>query len=195
MSGTQGLRERKKEATRLALHLTAARLTEEHGLDNVTVEAIADAAEVSRRTFSNYFAHKEDALLYNHQRRLARLLELIESRPKAETGWTALVRAAREFTAEHSTEEDWASTLRLVRDNPSLRQAQIAAFGATEATVAGLIALRIPTTSETDLRARLMAARFLTTIRIATAHWLEGREHSLNEAVETALRVSGERLR
>ena len=35
----------------------------ERGLTEVTVEAIVDAAEVSRRTFSNYFANKEDALL------------------------------------------------------------------------------------------------------------------------------------
>ncbi|MFC7467789.1 TetR/AcrR family transcriptional regulator [Actinomadura keratinilytica] len=51
-----GLRERKKAATRQAVHEAAMRLTREHGLDHVTVEAIADAAEISRRTFSNYFA-------------------------------------------------------------------------------------------------------------------------------------------
>lgn len=58
-----GLRERKKRATRRALRDAAVHLVLEHGLENVTVEEIAVAAEVSTRTFFNYFGSKEDALL------------------------------------------------------------------------------------------------------------------------------------
>lgn len=62
MDEITGLRERKKAATRLALHESALRLAAEQGPDGVTIEAIADAANVSRRTFSNYFSSKEEAL-------------------------------------------------------------------------------------------------------------------------------------
>lgn len=57
------LRERRKAQTWTALHEAAASLALERGLDQATVEAIADSAGVSPRTFFNYFRAKEDAVL------------------------------------------------------------------------------------------------------------------------------------
>ncbi len=58
-----GLRERKQTETRLALEAAALHLVHANGLENVTVEQIAERANVSTRTFFNYFSSKEDALL------------------------------------------------------------------------------------------------------------------------------------
>src|SRR3712207_9338884 len=77
-----GLRERKKAATRQAVHRAALRLAVEHGFDRVTVEAIAEAADISRRTFSNYFADKEDALLHGDEQRMRALVA--EARRRSE---------------------------------------------------------------------------------------------------------------
>lgn len=57
------LRERRRAETGHALVRGARLLTAEVGLHGFTVEEVCDAAGVSRRTFFNYFASKEDAVL------------------------------------------------------------------------------------------------------------------------------------
>ena len=58
-----GLRERKRLATRRAIQLAALRLVKSRGLDNVTIDDISRDADISPRTFFNYFPSKESALV------------------------------------------------------------------------------------------------------------------------------------
>lgn len=57
------LRERKKVETWTVIHEAAASLAQQRGLEQATVDVIAESAGVSPRTFFNYFPAKEDAVL------------------------------------------------------------------------------------------------------------------------------------
>jgi AcrR family transcriptional regulator len=59
----QGLRARKREATRSAITARARVLTGEQGLNGFTIEQLCEDVGVSRRTFFNYFPSKEDAII------------------------------------------------------------------------------------------------------------------------------------
>jgi AcrR family transcriptional regulator len=59
----ESLRERKTRERRHAIHAAAVDLVGDAGLDAVTIAQIAERAEVSKRTFFNYFPSKEAAIL------------------------------------------------------------------------------------------------------------------------------------
>ncbi|CCH17103.1 TetR/AcrR family transcriptional regulator [Micromonospora lupini] len=188
MDEITGLRERKKAATRLALHESALRLAAEQGPDGVTVEAIADAANVSRRTFSNYFSSKEEALFHGDTVRLRRLLQLVHERPGSEAPWTALSQAAEQFTRESSDDRDhsWLTRRRQLRGHPGLAAHQVAAYTAIERELAAELAHRLTGTA-VALRSRLLTATFLAALRVAIQHWIDHPGHDLLEIVRTAL--------
>ncbi|MFE7675358.1 TetR/AcrR family transcriptional regulator [Streptomyces albidoflavus] len=187
-----GLRERKKAATRQAVHEAAMRLTREHGLDHVTVEAIADAAGISRRTFSNYFAGKEDAVLYGREQHLQRLLDSVRDRPAEETNWQALRAAAlvlRDARLDPPRRE-WAQQTRLAMSHPSLLGRQLSTLATLERDLAATLTARHPTTTD-PVRARVMAAAFLVTLRLAMQLWIEEDEQA-EDPMELMLRTMDE---
>lgn len=171
---SSGLRERKKSATRQALHEAAVALAIEHGPEKVTVEAIADAAEVSRRTFSNYFASKEEALLHGDQLRMRLLVDAVRDRPPAEAPWAALTAAALDVQQRLGVrDQSWVNQVRLVRRHPSLAAQQVSTYASLEDELTAVVAARAPWSAACPVRARLMAAAFLVAMRVAVQEWLD----------------------
>jgi len=169
-----GLRERKKAATRQALHQAAVQLATEHGLDRITVEAIADEAGVSRRTFSNYFGSKEEALMYGDFRRIRGLIEAVRSRPSAESPWAALTAAAASFNSElGELDPQMVSQGRLMRTHPTLLAAQVQTFAGVERELAAEVSARMTEDDPRGVRARMTAATFLVALRVSINMWLE----------------------
>ena len=173
MSETIGLRERKKAQTRRALTAAAIRLSIERGSpDRVTVEEISEAADVSPRTFFNYFSSKEDAVLGVDPERRTELRAELELRPADEAPVEAL-RAALLSTAEGIDEnaELWAQRLQLVRDHPTLSAGYVASFADFERGMVEAMAARLGLDPDADLYPAIVVATALTIMRVTVKHW------------------------
>jgi AcrR family transcriptional regulator len=80
-----GLRERKKQRTRLLIGETARRLFIERGFDAVTVAEVAREADVSEGTVFNYFPTKEDLFYSGMEAFEAELMDAVRERPAGES--------------------------------------------------------------------------------------------------------------
>ncbi len=77
-----GLRERTKARTRQELIDAAFTLFAERGFEACTVDEIAEAADVSPRTFFRYFPVKEDVALARLEDESALIVEHLARRPR-----------------------------------------------------------------------------------------------------------------
>ncbi|AFV89669.1 TetR/AcrR family transcriptional regulator [Acidipropionibacterium acidipropionici] len=92
----EGLRERKKRRTRNEIHVAALEMVLDDGLENVTVERIAERAGISPRTFFNYFPTKEAAILGIGPDSVERYADAFLARPVDEHAWESVVESVRE---------------------------------------------------------------------------------------------------
>ena len=144
MSGgaPQGLRERKKRATREALAATARRLFAERGFDAVTVAEIAVAADVSEKTVFNHFATKEDLVFAGGDTRLAQLRADIVERAGG-VSVLDVFRANSEAMLDAvaaGERDDRLVVPRIVRDSPTLQKRLAAGWEREAATLVAVVA-------------------------------------------------------
>ncbi|MFG2072796.1 TetR/AcrR family transcriptional regulator [Nonomuraea maritima] len=95
MESPQERRERRRAEKRQAIRMAAVKIALDDGLEAATVEAISTAADISPRTFFNYFASKEEALVMEPVWRPDELLELLERRPGDEPVFQSLQAVIR----------------------------------------------------------------------------------------------------
>jgi AcrR family transcriptional regulator len=192
------LRERKKLATRRALRRAALDLVADRGFAHVTVEDIAEAADVSPRTFFNYFPSKEAALFgVDTGRTEALRLRLIQQSPgesALEALRVVLIEEALARTEElHELGGDPASQLQRMKAShldPHLAAARAAHMAMLESVVADALAERLGADPERDPYPLLVAMAAMGVMRAAMAFWARsGGAVPLDQLVDSAARA------
>jgi len=171
----EGLRERKKLATRQALGAAAMRLAIERGLDNVLVEDIAAAADVSPRTFNNYFASKYEAICALALDRSFQIGEALRDRPPSESLWDAVRNAVLDVyaSATAAPSPEVIAGVRLVTSSPALRGEYLKALSIMEYELAAAITGRTSAAPAADtFFTRAFAGAITAVVQAATERWL-----------------------
>ncbi|MEV8410805.1 TetR/AcrR family transcriptional regulator [Streptomyces niveus] len=187
-----GLRERKKQATRAALSEAAVRLAAEHGAENVTVEAISNAAGVSPRTFFNYFDSHDDVFVMMDPDVGERVRRAIRDAPAELSPLDAVREAmAAELAEVERRHEVWSLRAKVFQKSPHLLARGLGLHMAEERDLARTIARRIDPDghsgqggpdlhggpggpcedADIELYPRLLAAVAGTAARVAIEHW------------------------
>ncbi|WP_406457240.1 TetR/AcrR family transcriptional regulator [Streptomyces sp. NBC_01622] len=128
MTEAMGLRERKKLETARRIIRTAIGLFSERGFDNVSVQEIADASDVSKMTVFNYFGTKEDLVFWPMEEHFGDAARAVRERAAGESAVEAVRRQFLEMVATRDPavglhSEPFARRLRdLVMGTPVLKE-------------------------------------------------------------------------
>ncbi len=174
-----GRRDRKRLSTHWRLRSAALRLVAEHGLSQVTVEEIAEAADVSIRTFFNHFPSKEDVIIGLDPGLVEHLAEALAARPATEAPLVALRAVLEELTAQMmDRDQEWTLRMEVLHRYPALIPRAFAAFATYERALAEVIGMRTQTDPDSDLYPALTTAVAFGVLRAVVMSWRGGERAS-----------------
>ncbi|MFI6026632.1 TetR family transcriptional regulator [Amycolatopsis magusensis] len=166
-----GLRERKKRRTREALIDAAHELFCANGFEATTVDQIAEAVEVSSRTFFRYFTSKEDVALALADEQISAVLEAFAAQPADLPVLTAMRTAAVEVVRTYETEARFHSLQHLILLSPALAAARAERGAARIDAVARLVGARMGVDPAVDRRPHLVASVALCAVQTTIVAW------------------------
>ncbi|MGD0118016.1 MAG: TetR family transcriptional regulator [Candidatus Binatus sp.] len=182
-------KDRRRTKLAAAIEQVALSLFVEHGFSAVTVDQIAEAADISKRTFFRYFASKEDLLLGDRQRYDDSLANAVAKPRPGRSAVTMvreiLVEMSREIEADASISR---LRLELFRKYPETMSGAFEQQKAWNSTLTRVAAERMGVDDSRDMRPALIVGVMMSAGNVAMQNWFaKGAEQALPELVEAAL--------
>ncbi|MBS1882458.1 MAG: mycofactocin system transcriptional regulator [Actinobacteria bacterium] len=167
----------------------ALALFEERGFEETTVDDIAAAVGVGRRTIFRYFASKNDIVWGEFDRVIARLREAFDAEPEDAPLTEALRRAV---VASNHYEPDQLPELRirmtLITTAPALQAHSMLRYAAWRNAVAEMVAPRLGARPE-DLAPQALGHAALGASMAAFDRWVSNPGEDLGQCLEEAYRL------
>lgn len=167
----EGLRDRKRRETRQRIAETGLRLFLADGYDSTTLDAIASAAGISRRTFFSYFKSKDDILIYwqyaGWASMQADLLNISPDLSPLDAVLDVMVKHISRYTTEEMTAID-----KLMRSSASLAARKQAFYAEQERTLFNTLC-EVWRQPERRPALRMVAMVSIGTMRVAMQAWSE----------------------
>jgi AcrR family transcriptional regulator len=169
------LKARKQQFMREEIWDAAIDLFAENGFEQTTVDDIAEAAGVSRRSFFRYFSSKSDLMAHGLVGYEIALTDAILACPPAwslaEVFRTTVLQVARGLTTETRTRK----IMDIVVSQPAAREAQLSSLVRVQDQIAAAFAQRTKRDkrrrSQYDLNANLAAALTICSLGVTFHAW------------------------
>lgn len=188
------LRTRVRQDMRDRVRITAIELMLRRGFARTSVDDVAHAAGISRRSFYRYFGTREELVLGKTEDQVATLVTALAARPPEEDAWTALQRAAETLPDAAQPPDRALAFARLVLGDPDLRARQLEQRVAWREALAPVIEQRARQSGAPldEIGANALVAAALSCLDVAVDAWVgqEGRTPlpQLYERAVTAVR-------
>jgi AcrR family transcriptional regulator len=185
-----------RQLMRQELAAAAMELFASQGYEETTVDQIAAAAGVARRTFFRYFRSKEEAIFPDHDDTLVRVADLLASADPSEHPLDVVCRGIKEVLRMYAaTPSVSVARYRLIRQVPTLREREIAVVARYERLFTRYLLGRFDTDQGDDaMLAEVSAAAVVAAHNHVLRRWLRagGRgevEAQLDHAFEAIRRT------
>jgi len=190
----EGRRARKRLETRQRIVDAARKLFLERSYEATTMNEIADAADVSRRSVFDYFPTKEDVVFADSDGFVPALVDEMRRRP-ADEPWPVLIEHALARAVTAAATPEALAIEALVQRTPALQPRRQLKYLRLEQAIAGALAER----AEGDAaqkRAALLAAVVVAAFRLMTSAPREARpSEGVHQSVCRELRSLWQSLR
>ena len=165
-----GLRARKRAEIHARIQAEAIRLFVEHGFEATTLDDIAAAAEVSRRSLFHYFRSKEEIVFSTKAAFPSLMAEAIGRRAQDEPLLDMVENALIDMATRYESVQT-RNLARLIRDTPALSAGDHAKYEQVERVLAKALADRkgLPAT---DMACRVTAATAIGILKLGVEAWL-----------------------
>lgn len=189
--GSSGLRDKKKAATQDALRRVALEMFAERGFTAVSVDQIAQAADVSRSTFFRYFGSKEAVLFQEFDEAGDVFLQALRGRPSSETHFEAfeeaLVQTSVDIGSDQKRDQNRALD-DLLRNDPALSGRRLAEQERWTEILSNTFAKRAGR-SEPEFEDRLAASACMALSEQVGNEWRQSGSTELADAIRTAFKI------
>jgi AcrR family transcriptional regulator len=182
-----GLRARKRQRTRETIARVALELFDRQGFQETTIPQIAEAADVSPRTVSAYFPHKEDLAFPDAEQEFVDFKARLRDRAPGETAidaMRAIIRASVDEETERSSERQ--ARRRVIKADDGLRAHEHRYMRRVQEMLADAIARDLGASAE-DIEPRMAAAATLTVFELLDEDYATADPAEALAAVDRAL--------
>jgi len=175
-----GLRARKQKRTRNAIWDAAIDLFAEKGFDGTTIDEIAQAAEVSRRSFFRYFESKNDLMAQPIANMTAAIADAVEQCPRSFSSSQLLRHVVLTLARESAAEPRTPKVMEIAARYPAARDALVSRMACVQNEIEEAFRRR----SKNVFTTQVLSSMTVSALSLATRRWFTSGQTDITVTVQ-----------